>query len=144
MKVLAAAVITLASLVTGVTATSAPAARAASIPAPVHHGTLRISGIPRDGATVTAAGLSWHVPRLPRGMSLLSFQVAYAWQSCDAAGQHCRTGADTTAAPFAARAYVPGQAEAAGGCGSPRPPPKSSRPNGCLSPSRSSAARSPR
>ena len=44
-------------------------------------------------------------------MSLLSFQVAYSWQSCDAAGQHCRAGADATAAPFAARSYVPGQAE---------------------------------
>jgi hypothetical protein len=115
MKTVAAAVITLASLVTGVTSvtgTSAPAASAAPLPAPVHYGTLRVSGTPRDGATVTATGLSWHVPRLPRGMSLLSFQVAYSWQSCDAAGQHCRAGADTTAAPFAARRYVPGQADA--------------------------------
>jgi len=112
MRILAAVVLTLASLVTGVTVSSSPAASAATIPVPVHHGALRIAGIPRDGATVTAAGLSWHAPRLPRGMSLLSFQVAYSWQSCDAAGRHCRAGADTTAAPFAARSYVPGQAEA--------------------------------
>jgi hypothetical protein len=120
MKTIAAAVITLASLVTGVSASAAtaspatppaPAARTASLPAPVHHGTLRVSGTLRDGATTTATGLSWHAPRLPRGMSLLSFAVAYSWQSCDAAGRHCRSGADTTAAPFAARAYVPGQAE---------------------------------
>ena len=60
----------------------------------MHHGTLRVSGTPRDGTTVAATGLSWHAPRLPRGMSLLSFQVAYTWQSCDAAGQHCRACAD--------------------------------------------------
>ena len=97
VKIAAAAVLTLASLVTGVTAaaTAAPAARAASIHAPVHHGTLRISGPLQDGAQVTASGLSWHAPRLPHGMSLLSFQVAYTWQSCDAAGRHCRAGATT-------------------------------------------------
>ncbi|HET9972403.1 MAG TPA: hypothetical protein VFQ68_29495, partial [Streptosporangiaceae bacterium] len=111
VKIVAAAVLTLASVVTGVTVTAA-AAPAASIPAPVHHGTLRISGPLTDGAKVTASGLSWHPPRLPPGMSLLSFQVAYTWQSCDAAGRHCRAGADTTAAPFAARGYAPGQAEA--------------------------------
>jgi hypothetical protein len=121
MKIIAAAVITLASLVTGVSASAAtaspaapaaPAARTASLPAPVHHGTLRVSGTPRDGATVTATGLSWHAPRLPRGLSLLSFGVTYTWQTCDAAGQHCRAGAAATAAPFAARSYVPGQADA--------------------------------
>src|SRR5947209_14502190 len=116
MKTIAAAVITLASLVTGVSAAAtaspaAPAASTAPLPAPVHHGTLRVPGTPRDGATVTATGLGWHAPRLPRGMSLLSFAVAYSWQSCDAAGRHCRSGADATAAPFAARAYIPGQAE---------------------------------
>jgi hypothetical protein len=117
MKTIAAAVITLASLVTGVSASAAtaspaaPAASTAPLPSPVHHGTLRVSGTPRDGATVTATGLSWHAPRLPRGLSLLSFGVTYTWQSCDAAGQHCRAGTDTTAAPFAARSYVPGQAD---------------------------------
>ena len=44
-------------------------------------------------------------------MSLLSFEVAYSWQSCDAAGTHCRAGADSTAAPFAARRYTAGQAD---------------------------------
>jgi hypothetical protein len=113
MKTVAAAVITLASLVTGIsvgTASATPAV-SASLPSPVHHGTLRVSGTPRDGGTVTATGLSWHAPRLPRGMSLLSFEVAYSWQSCDPAGQHCRSGSDATAAPFAARAHAPGQAE---------------------------------
>jgi hypothetical protein len=92
-------------------AAHAPAAHAAAIPPPVHHGTLRISGHPRDGATVTATGLRWHAPRLPRGMNLLSFAVAYSWQSCDAAGTHCRAGADRTAAPFAARRYAVGKAD---------------------------------
>ena len=69
------------------------------------------SPAPRDGATVAAAGLRWHAPRLPRGMSLLSFAVAYSWQSCDAAGTHCRAGADSTAAPFAARRYAVGHAD---------------------------------
>jgi hypothetical protein len=95
----ATAVVTLASLAA---AAPAPAARAATlagaspatatqIPPPVYHGTLRVSGTPRDGAAVTAAGLSWHAPRLPRGMTLLSFEVAYSWQSCDLGGRHCRT-----------------------------------------------------
>ena len=104
------AVITLVSLGTWIPAAT-PAAHAAAIPPPAHHGTLRVSGAPRDGATVTATGLRWHAPRLPRGMSLLSFEVAYSWQSCDAAGTHCRAGADSTAAPFAARRYTAGQAD---------------------------------
>ncbi|MGH3178587.1 MAG: endo alpha-1,4 polygalactosaminidase, partial [Streptosporangiaceae bacterium] len=40
-----------------------------------------------------------------------SFAVAYSWQSCDAAGTHCRAGADRTAAPFAARRYTVGHAD---------------------------------
>jgi hypothetical protein len=104
------AVITLVSLGTWIPAAT-PAAHAAAIPPPAHHGTLRVSGAPRDGRTVTATGLRWHAPRLPRGMSLLSFEVAYSWQSCDAAGTHCRAGADSTAAPFAARRYTAGQAD---------------------------------
>ena len=104
------AVITLVSLGTWIPAAT-PAAHAAAIPPPAHHGTLRVSGAPRDGATVTATGLRWHAPRLPRGMSLLSFEVAYSWQSCDAAGTHCRAGADSTAAPFAARRYTAGHAD---------------------------------
>ena len=90
---------------------AAPAAHAAAIPPPGHHGTLRVSGLSRDGAAVTATGLRWRAPRLPRGMSLLSFGVAYSWQSCDAAGKHCRSGADSTAAPFAARRYTVGHAD---------------------------------
>src|SRR5690348_7201235 len=85
-----AAVILVASLGTGVTAASAFAASAGGqIPPPVHVGTLRISGVPRDGSVVTATGLTWHAPRLPHGMSLLSFEVGYTWQSCAAGGQHC-------------------------------------------------------
>ena len=89
----AAAALTLTSL----TAWLPAAAHAAAIPPPVHHGTLRVFGLSRDGAAVTATGLRWRVPRLPGGMSLLSFEVAYSWQSCDAAGTHCRAGADTVA-----------------------------------------------
>ena len=99
-----AVVLTLTSLTAWIPGTAASAALplgafGAGIPPPLHHGTLRVTGAARDGATVTAAGLRWHAPRLPRGMSLLSFEVAYSWQSCDAAGQHCKPGADTTAAP---------------------------------------------
>ena len=104
----AAAALTLTSLTAWL---PAPAADAASIPPPVHHGTLRVFGLSRDGAAVTATGLRWRVPRLPGGMSLLSFEVAYSWQSCDAAGTHCRAGADTAAAPFAARRYRVGHAD---------------------------------
>ena len=82
-----------------------------SIPAPGHRGALRISGVLSDGATVTAVGLSWSRPRLPRGMTMLSFAVAYTWQSCAADGKHCRVGADSTATPFAARDYVVGHAD---------------------------------
>jgi len=111
-----AVVLTLTSLTAWIPGAAASAALplgavGAGIPPPVHHGTLRISGHPRDGATVTATGLRWHAPRLPRGMSLLSFAVAYSWQSCDAAGTHCRAGADNTAAPFAARRYTVGHAD---------------------------------
>jgi hypothetical protein len=85
---------------------------ATSIPAPVHRGTLLISGTPRDGATVAATGLSWRVPRLPAGVTLVSLEVAYRWQSCAAGGKDCRSAADSTATPFAARDYVVGQADA--------------------------------
>jgi len=82
----------------GVGARTAPRA-SAPIPAPGHHGALRISGGPRDGAVVTASGLAWQVPRLPRGMRLLSFEVAYTWQSCARDGRECRTAADPTRDP---------------------------------------------
>ncbi|HMH35674.1 MAG TPA: hypothetical protein VK584_01955, partial [Streptosporangiaceae bacterium] len=111
-----AVVLTLTSLTAWIPGAAASAALplgafGAGIAPPVHHGTLRVAGVPRDGATVTATGLRWHAPRLPRGMSLLSFAVAYSWQSCDAAGTHCRAGADRTAAPFAARRYAVGKAD---------------------------------
>jgi Glycoside-hydrolase family GH114 len=80
------------------------------IPAPVHHGALRISGQPRDGGTVAAVGLSWRAPRLPRGMRLLSFEVGYSWQACDGSG-HCVSAADSAVTPFAARRYVVGHAD---------------------------------
>ena len=94
-------------------AAAAPAAAAAApqIPPPVHQGTLRIAGQHRDGALVTASGLAWHAPRLPRGMKLLSFAVAYTWQSCAPSGRHCTTAADSTATPFAARQYRVGHAD---------------------------------
>jgi hypothetical protein len=112
MKAGLAAAAAIALTLTSLTAwLPTPAAHATSLPPSAHHGTLRISGVARDGATVTATGLRWYAPRLPRGMSLLSFEVAYSWQSCDAAGQHCKTGADTTAAPFAARRYAVGHAD---------------------------------
>ncbi len=60
---------------------------------------------------VTASGLAWQAPRLPRGIRLLSFEVAYTWQSCGPHGGHCRAAADTTAAPFAARRYRAGHAD---------------------------------
>jgi hypothetical protein len=94
-----------------VSAARTAATASAPIPAPAHHGTLRISGEPRDGAVVTASGLAWHAPRLPRGDRLLSFGVAYTWQSCAANGRHCRTAAGSTATPFAARRYRAGHAD---------------------------------
>jgi hypothetical protein len=111
----AAAVVTLAALGAGVPAPAPASATAAvaggQVPPPMHQGTLRISGVPRDGSVVFAAGLSWHAPRLPRGMRLLSFEVGYTWQSCAPGGQHCTAGADSTATPFAARGYVAGHAD---------------------------------
>ena len=77
----------------------------------MHRGTLRITGQPRDGALVTASGLAWHAPRLPRGMKLLSFEVAYTWQSCAPSGRRCTAAADSTATPFAARQYRAGHAD---------------------------------
>ncbi|HEY5350850.1 MAG TPA: endo alpha-1,4 polygalactosaminidase [Streptosporangiaceae bacterium] len=116
---LIAAVATAVPLLTGIPAAAATGAAAASatasagpqIPPPVHEGTLRISGQPRDGALVTASGLAWHAPRLPRGMKLLSFEVAYTWQSCAPGGRHCAAAADSTATPFAARQYRAGHAD---------------------------------
>jgi Glycoside-hydrolase family GH114 len=111
LPILAAAAVAaaLAPLAAGAPASAASAS--APIPAPVHHGTLRIAGQSRDGALVTASGLAWHAPRLPRGMKLLSFGVAYTWQSCGPHGGHCRAAANATATPFAARQYRAGHAD---------------------------------
>jgi hypothetical protein len=109
----AAVAAALAPLAAGAPASAAGSAASASapIPAPAHHGTLRIAGQSRDGALVTASGLAWHAPRLPRGVKLISFGVAYTWQSCGPHGGHCRTAADATATPFAARQYRAGHAD---------------------------------
>ncbi|HYB86780.1 MAG TPA: endo alpha-1,4 polygalactosaminidase [Streptosporangiaceae bacterium] len=94
--------------------TTAPTYPAAISP-PVARGTLRVTGVLRDGMPVRAAGLSWLAPRLPRGDKLLSFDVGYVWQACTAAaggqGGHCAAAADTTATPFAAQRYVAGHAD---------------------------------
>jgi len=99
------------SAATAASAVNAATSAASSIPAPGHRGALRISGEFRDGATVTATGLRWSRPRLPHGMTMLSFEVAYAWQSCAPGGKACKAAADSTATPFAARGYVVGHAD---------------------------------
>ena len=68
-------------------------------------------GTLRDGGTVTAAGLAWHVPALPAGDRLLSFEVGLRLERVPRARDGCRTAADTTATPFAARRYVVGHAD---------------------------------
>jgi hypothetical protein len=107
----AAAVTALALVPLAAGGSPAGAAAGGLIPPPAHQGTLRITGSPRDGGAVTAAGLSWRPGRLPEGQRLLSFAVAYAWQSCRARGQSCRTAADTPATPYAARQYQVGHAD---------------------------------
>jgi Glycoside-hydrolase family GH114 len=84
-------------------------AGARSIPRPRHFGRLRITGLLRDGGTVTAAGLTWHPGKVPRGDKLLSFAVGYAWHACRSG--RCGRAADTTATPFAARRYIVGHAD---------------------------------
>ena len=84
---------------------------AAHIPAPVVVGSPRIAGRMRDGGTVVARGAAWHVPALPGGDRLLSFEVAYVWTTCATPTSSCRPAADTTATPFAARRYVVGHAD---------------------------------
>ncbi len=108
---LVAGVLAPAALAAPATAGAAAASPAVSIPAPVHRGTLRITGPFRDGATVTASGLAWRAPALPRGLKLVSFAVGYTWQSCAPGGKQCRTAADSTATPYAAHDYVAGHAD---------------------------------
>jgi glycosyl hydrolase family 114 len=98
----------------GRTASRAAAATASGsrrVPPPRHTGRLRVRGRLADGGVVTAAGLRWHPPRLPHGMKLLTFAVAYTWHRCRADGTHCVTAADSTATPFAARRYRVGHAD---------------------------------
>ena len=109
---LVAGVLAPASLAATATAAAATASAAPSIPPPAHTGTLLITGPFRDGATVTASGLTWRAPALPRGLKLVSFAVGYTWQSCAPGGKQCRAAADSTATPYAARDYVPGPADA--------------------------------
>ncbi len=136
-----AAALVLAPLSAAAPAAARTAASTVRIPAPVHRGTLRIAGRAQDGSVLTAAGLRWSPARLPHGMKLLSFEVSYTWQTCRADGTHCRPASDATVTPFAARRYIPGHPTPAGGCGSPRPRPRWSRPSRPRSASRSSAAR---
>ena len=93
-----------------VSASAVSASAARPIPLPRHLGRLRITGVLRDGGTVTAAGLTWHPGRLPRGDKLLTFAVGYAWRACPSSGK-CGQAADSTATPFAARRYVVGHAD---------------------------------
>jgi hypothetical protein len=114
---------TVIALALGVIAAAPPAATAAAvataaaaragraIPAPRPGGALRVTGRLRDGATVTAAGLTWRPGRLPRGDRLVSFEVGYYWRACDAAGGRCVTAAGSTATPFAARRYRVGHTD---------------------------------
>jgi hypothetical protein len=92
----------------GAVTTQVVAGAPSSIPAPVHQGKLLITGPFRDGATVAATGLSWRAPTLPHGLKLVSFAVAYTWQSCAPGAKQCRSAAGSTATPYAARYYVVG------------------------------------
>src|SRR5437764_7552434 len=78
---------------------------------PVAHGALRIGGALRDGGTVAARGLRWRPGHLPAGARLLSFEVAFEWQTCATPAGPCGAAADTTATPFAARTYVVGHTD---------------------------------
>src|SRR5215467_7680544 len=87
-------------------------ATAGAIPAPAAHGRLRITGLLRDGGTVTARGANFGPPPLPSGDRLLSFGVKYTWRRCPARGSgKCVLAADSVATPFAARSYVVGHAD---------------------------------
>jgi len=95
-----------------VPAAVAAAQAAGPIKPPVAQGTLRVAGDLRDGRSVHATGLSWRPSALPRGDTLLSFEVGYAWQACrgraSGHGTGCTKAADSTATPFAARSYIAG------------------------------------
>ncbi len=108
LLILTAATSTIAVLGVGAATAPATAAPSRAPTPPQRSGMLRIAGVLRDGATVSAAGLSWRPGRLPKGDRLLSFVVAYTWQSC---GTRCTTAADHTVAPFAAARYAAGHAD---------------------------------
>ena len=112
-RAVVASVLLLAGLVPGTPAgaTAAGIPTTTSIPPPVSHGQLKITGDMADGGTVTAKGLSWKPGHLPSGDVLLSFAVAYDWQACAPQGGPCVTASDTTATPFAASRYIVGHAD---------------------------------
>ncbi len=110
-----------AQLASRATAGRPPGRRAAAGPAragapagirpPAARGRLRITGDLRDGGVVRASGALLGPAPLPSGDKLLSFVIGYNWRACAAPGRKCRTAADVTATPFAARRYVVGHAD---------------------------------
>jgi Glycoside-hydrolase family GH114 len=78
---------------------------------PTARGRLRIVGDLRDGGVVRASGVRLAPVPLPSNEKMLSFAIGYNWRACAAPGRRCRTAADVTATPFAARRYVVGHAD---------------------------------
>ena len=103
-----ALVVALGALTGMPSAVAATANRAARIEAPRATGALLIDGVPRDGDTVRAAGLSWRPGHLQAGQRLLSFEIAYRWRVCATKRGPCVPAADETVTPFAANRYVVG------------------------------------
>ena len=89
-----------ATVVAAAFAGGAARAAVAQIPPPVPHGTLRIAGTPRDGATVSARGLRWRPGKLAQGDRLLSLAVATTWEACVAPSGPCeQSDAESTVQP---------------------------------------------
>ena len=103
-----ALVVALGALTGMPSAVAATANRSARIEAPRATGALLIDGVPRDGDTVRAAGLSWRPGHLRAGQRLLSFEIAYRWRVCATQRGPCVPAADETVTPFAANRYVVG------------------------------------
>ena len=103
-----ALVVVLGALTGMPSAVAATANRSARIEAPRATGALLIDGVPRDGDTVRAAGLSWRPGHLRAGQRLLSFEIAYRWRVCATQRGPCVPAADETVTPFAANRYVVG------------------------------------
>ena len=78
---------------------------------PTSTGSLRIGGTLRDGAVVSARGLTWHPIALPHGDKMLSFGVTRSWRACSKATGKCVPAADQTSTPLAAKRYVVGHAD---------------------------------